>query len=1069
MRKTQLTKGLPTVLYLGNIVLFSEFAPSFPRKIVLFGKMADDVIVEKVFNFICGSGGFAELSSLLKDSSPLKNIGTDQDKKNWLKTQARGRFVLVKEHNDDLAGVRIDLRKKICQQYLNRGLCPRAQGKCKFWHICKGFVEGNCVGNCSRSHDFFDTDNNEKSKELCLDKFPNGTVRNIVAWSLPQVCQLYSRNECKADNCLYLHLCSNVVRGLACCCPLSHNLTDSHNKKILKQYDLVPHQSMKVAFVISSILDLKEQQHFGKEKGLITTTAAGTTSSAAVNNLSNPTTSAVQPLTKTSSIPGQGTNYTQSGTVSKGAASNNSRSSRQNELGCNSNLETRNQKTQESRNKAKQAQRKPKGQEPVVNNLADISTVTASSKKSPEFLNIQAEEDETCSDSSSEENKNNIDSFRTVKFIEEENTHAHPDHESQLKNRLITQCSPSSSSVAKPYCKDLGNNSEGSKTEPMKKEGLLDSCKTKTDHSATKDPSAYRRSDNDKKTLSSAVPTALPTDDVSKHFVKKWVMGGDEKQSSGVKEPDGVVSSEVAVKVERQRKLSVSSSCSSVQDHQKCTPSKKAVFDCILNEYDGTVSFAGISNRQDLFPNGCGDIEAWFKTRKDSFLLNEQIDGTILEVSVFCRRAQLCFNPACSRKDCQYLHVCRDYIAGFCRLGDSRCQRNHSFQYDKDRKFLSKLRLNGLTEENLRKVIQLSIPQVCLDYSEGICARGQNCSQIHICKEMVRKKCEDEEDCGLQHQQALLTAHSTTILQKYGLTIKGGNVNLVLRALLVCDEKPAGYKDDRKRTVSTASVEATSSKVNNKSVSLPSKDAAVSGCEPSERKVFECLCKEYNCSVSFSVIAKRTDLFPNNFKDIETWFRKKKGSFHFTENDQGRILQVNAFSAKARLCFSYNSAYYGTCPKKECSYLHVCRDYVTDSCSDGATCPKNHHFHNEQDKALLSSIKLDQLTDQQLRPLVLSSAPQICVDYNDGVCDRGDECSRIHMCSAHLRKCHQEGCGCSLDHESAMTTNHTHTVLERYHMEHLKSDVAKRIILVYDHSPKSKETGMPYYCIHAHC
>ena len=771
--------------------------------------MADDVIVEKVFNFICGSGGFAELSSLLKDSSPLKNIGTDQDKKNWLKTQARGRFVLVKEHNDDLAGVRIDLRKKICQQYLNRGLCPRAQGKCKFWHICKGFVEGNCVGNCSRSHDFFDTDNNEKSKELGLDKFPNGTVRNIVAWSLPQVCQLYLRNECKSDKCLYLHLCSNVVRGLTCCCAMSHNLTDSHNKKILKQYDLVPHQSMKVAFVISSILDLKEQQHFGKDKGLITTSsAAGTTSSAAVNNLSNPTTSAVQPLTKTSSIPGQGTNSTQSGTVSQGATSNNSRSFTQIELGSSSKLETRNQKTPESKNKTKQPQQKPKDLEPDINNLADISTATTSSKKSPEFLNIQAEEDETCSESSSEENKNDTDSFRTVKLIENENMHASPEDESNLKKPINTKISSCSSSAAKSSCKGLGNNSEDSKTKtgPQTKKSIVDSCKTKDDNSATKDSSSNRRSGNDKKTLATTVPSALPADDVRKDFVKTWVMGGVEKQSSGVKNSNSLASSQEAVKVERQRKQSVSSSCSSVPDPQKCTPSKKAVFDCILKEYDGAVSFADISKRQDLFAIGCEDVVAWFKARKDSFLLNEEKDGTVLEVSVFCRRAQLCFNQACSKKDCPYLHVCRAYIAGFCRFGD-RCQRNHSFQYEKDRKFLSKLKLNDLSEENLRKVIQLSIPQVCLDYNKGSCAKGQNCAQIHICKGMIRKTCEDEEDCGLQHQNALLTAHSTAILQKYGRTIKDGNVNPVLRALLVCDVKPAGSKDDGKRAVSTASVE----------------------------------------------------------------------------------------------------------------------------------------------------------------------------------------------------------------------------------------------------------------------
>jgi len=44
--------------------------------------MADDVLLEKVFNFICGSGGFAKLSSLLKDSSALKNITAELEKKN---------------------------------------------------------------------------------------------------------------------------------------------------------------------------------------------------------------------------------------------------------------------------------------------------------------------------------------------------------------------------------------------------------------------------------------------------------------------------------------------------------------------------------------------------------------------------------------------------------------------------------------------------------------------------------------------------------------------------------------------------------------------------------------------------------------------------------------------------------------------------------------------------------------------------------------------------------------------------------------------------------------------------
>ena len=1031
--------------------------------------MADDVLLEKVFNFICGSGGFVELSFLLKDSSPLKNITAELEKKNWLKTKARGRFVLVKDDNDEITGVRIDLRKKICQQYLNRGSCPRTQGKCKFWHICKSFIEGNCDLSCSRSHDFFDPDNKGKTNELGIEKHSNGTVRNIVAWSLPQVCKLYLSNECKSDKCPYLHICSKVVRGSPCDCALSHDMTDSHNKKILKQYDLVPHQSMRIAFVRSSILVLEEQRIFGKYERSTSAAAVGTVSSIPVKNLTDliaPATA--QPLAnRKPSLPKQGTNDVQieSCKASQATASNITRGSKQNEKESNLRSETRNTKRQPKRKMAKGHQEETKDQDPAINDLASVSTTTLPCKKSLEYLNIHAEEDENCSDSSSEENKTTSDTFKSLKCNNDDNTHALLVEKSQLAYHVTSTSSPSCLSAAKSGCNEL--NSGGTRGSQEKK-GLANSF------GATDDPPAFGAQSNGDKRPSTVAPSGLPASDVSKDFVKKWVMGTDEtEQSSDPKESRSMGASQKVEEVEcHQRKLSVSSSCSSVPDPQKCTLSKKAVFDCILEEYNGTVSFIVISSRQDLFPVGCGDIAAWFKAKKDSFLLRESKDGKILEVSSFCRRAQLCFRPACSTKNCQYLHVCRDYVAGYCRFGD-RCQRNHSFKYDEDRKFLPKLRLNGLSENNLRKVIQLSIPQVCLDYNEGNCTRGQKCAQIHICKDMIKKKCDDEEDCGLQHQNALLTPHATAILENYGLKIRDGNINPVLRVLLVCEDKPAGQPNDyRERTTLaeniSVSTRANVKKASYQGVPAPSKNGSGISSEPSEQKVFECLCKEYDCSVSFSVIVKRTDLFPNEFKDIDSWFRRKKGSFRLTENDRGIILQVDAFSAKARLCFSYNHVS-GTCKKESCSYVHVCRDYVTDSCRDGATCMRNHHFHNEKDKALLSRIKLDQLTDDQLSRLVLSSAPQVCVEYNHGVCDRGEGCPRIHMCSDHLKKCHREGYDCGLDHESAMTSNHTQTILECYHMEHLKSDVMKRIILVYDDSTKAKEAGNSEFYNSTHC
>lgn len=153
--------------------------------------------------------------------------------------------------------------------------------------------------------------------------------------------------------------------------------------------------------------------------------------------------------------------------------------------------------------------------------------------------------------------------------------------------------------------------------------------------------------------------------------------------------------------------------------------------------YNGSVPFAVISKRKDLFPEDSENIAAWFRNRKESFRVIERADGTILEVCTYCPRGGFCFNytssTSCSRKDCQYFHVCREYTVGVCNFG-SRCKWNHNFQFDQDRKFISKLELDDLTDEELCKVIQLSMPQVCLDYNEGECQHGGSCSLVHVCK-----------------------------------------------------------------------------------------------------------------------------------------------------------------------------------------------------------------------------------------------------------------------------------------------------------------------------------------------
>ena len=105
------------------------------------------------------------------------------------------------------------------------------------------------TSKCSRSHDFFDVENKDKTKQLGLDKFSNSTIKEILVWSLPQVCPLYLEAKCSSDKCFYLHACSKAVQGLDSVCSLSHNLVDNHNKNVLRKFGLAPREPLAIECV----------------------------------------------------------------------------------------------------------------------------------------------------------------------------------------------------------------------------------------------------------------------------------------------------------------------------------------------------------------------------------------------------------------------------------------------------------------------------------------------------------------------------------------------------------------------------------------------------------------------------------------------------------------------------------------------------------------------------------------------------------------------------------------------------------------------------------------------------
>ena len=135
----------------------------------------------KLFNHICNIEEHAFPS---EQSAQIK-----LEVQNWLETQSERRVVLLKDPDGKTTGVLIDLLQKLCSQYLYTSSCHPAETEyCALWHVCKRFIERNCEGECGLSHSFLDKGNRKNTIEAGLENFPDELIRNIVAYSLPQVC-----------------------------------------------------------------------------------------------------------------------------------------------------------------------------------------------------------------------------------------------------------------------------------------------------------------------------------------------------------------------------------------------------------------------------------------------------------------------------------------------------------------------------------------------------------------------------------------------------------------------------------------------------------------------------------------------------------------------------------------------------------------------------------------------------------------------------------------------------------------------------------------------------------------
>jgi len=217
--------------------------------------------------------------------------------------------------------------------------------------------------------------------------------------------------------------------------------------------------------------------------------------------------------------------------------------------------------------------------------------------------------------------------------------------------------------------------------------------------------------------------------------------------------------------------------------------------------YRGKVSFRHLKNMDpDDFNRLSSDAETikWFRRYPSKFVLFENDANRVCMCGVRIPSAKICLEyqsaaegsdvVGCTDKECYKFHICRKFVAGYCKDGP-RCSYDHHFQGEHNRRLLTKQDLDTYNEADLLVIFFNSQLRVCDVYntSGGFCQYQDGCTRLHVCDEFVRGRCAG--DCKLNH--SIDDSEHTKRLRRY-YALDDKPLQEVLRNLLIVRRKPAG-------------------------------------------------------------------------------------------------------------------------------------------------------------------------------------------------------------------------------------------------------------------------------------
>jgi len=217
--------------------------------------------------------------------------------------------------------------------------------------------------------------------------------------------------------------------------------------------------------------------------------------------------------------------------------------------------------------------------------------------------------------------------------------------------------------------------------------------------------------------------------------------------------------------------------------------------------YNGKVQFRHLKNMDpDDFDWLNSDVEIiqWFRKYPSKFVLFEDDRNRVCMCGVRVPSAKICLDyistsgdagkAGCTNDECCKYHICRSFVAGYCKNGPA-CSHDHHFQSNHNRRQLTKQGLDKYSEEDLFRIFVNSQLSVCDFYnrSGGFCQHADRCVRMHVCAEFVCGKCPG--GCKLSHSVDD-SEHSKRLRRYYALDDKPQQE--VLRNLLIVKRRPVG-------------------------------------------------------------------------------------------------------------------------------------------------------------------------------------------------------------------------------------------------------------------------------------